>query len=215
MIEAVLFDLDGVLVDACEWHYEALNSSLIEFGYTAISREDHESTYNGLPTKIKLKMLNIPDDVAVKINDKKQEHTLKIISNNAKISSDKIEIYRYLKLKNIKIACVTNSIRETAIAMLKSTGQYEYIDLLVSNEDVTRNKPYPDCYDLAIKKLNCNAINVLCVEDSDKGIQSVMSSVAGHLLVVRECSGLTIDIIKKQIEDIENENINSNGRGRK
>jgi beta-phosphoglucomutase len=211
MIEAVLFDLDGVLVDACEWHYEALNASLIGFGYPVITREDHESIYNGLPTKIKLKMLNIPDDVAVKINEKKQQHTLDIIQNNASISFDKVEIHQYLKSKNIKIACVTNSIRETAIAMLKSTGQYEYMDLLVSNEDVNRNKPHPDCYNFAIKKLNCNPMNVVCVEDSDKGIQSVVSSLAGHLLVVENCSKLTLDFIKTEFEDIENENINPDG----
>ena len=59
-IECILFDLDGVLVDACDWHYEALNSSLISFGFSPITREEHLHKYNGLPTKIKLEMLNIP-----------------------------------------------------------------------------------------------------------------------------------------------------------
>ena len=57
MNKAVLFDLDGVLVDACDWHYEALNRALKQVSNYEISREDHTTTYNGLPTKRKLQML--------------------------------------------------------------------------------------------------------------------------------------------------------------
>ena len=56
MIRAVIFDMDGVLIDAKEWHYNALNQSLSLFGYS-ISLEDHLTTYDGLPTKKKLEML--------------------------------------------------------------------------------------------------------------------------------------------------------------
>src|SRR5216684_3361292 len=57
-VGAILFDLDGVLVDATEWHYEALNRALALFGFT-ISRYEHLSSYNGLPTLKKLEMLTI------------------------------------------------------------------------------------------------------------------------------------------------------------
>ena len=53
-ISVVLFDLDGVLVDATEWHYEALNRALRLFGFD-ISRYEHLSAYNGLPTRKKLR----------------------------------------------------------------------------------------------------------------------------------------------------------------
>lgn len=49
-IKAILFDMDGVLVDAKDWHYEALNQALSLFGME-ISRYDHLVTYDGLPTK--------------------------------------------------------------------------------------------------------------------------------------------------------------------
>jgi hypothetical protein len=57
-ITAVLFDLDGVLVDATEWHYEALNHALGLFGFD-ITRYEHLSSYNGLPTRRKLEMLSV------------------------------------------------------------------------------------------------------------------------------------------------------------
>src|SRR5207237_9499152 len=57
-ISVIIFDLDGVLVDATEWHYEALNRALAHFGYT-IPRYDHLTSYNGLPTQKKLEMLSV------------------------------------------------------------------------------------------------------------------------------------------------------------
>ena len=57
-IKAILFDLDGVLVDATEWHYEALNRALGLFGFN-IARYEHLTTYNGLPTRKKLEMLSV------------------------------------------------------------------------------------------------------------------------------------------------------------
>ena len=56
-IKAIIFDMDGVLIEAKDWHYEALNSALGKFGF-AISRHDHLVTFDGLPTRDKLEMLS-------------------------------------------------------------------------------------------------------------------------------------------------------------
>ena len=168
--KAVLFDLEGVLVDACDWHFEALNRALLSIGKSAISKEDHINTYNGLPTGVKLKMLNLNDEESKVVWSRKQQFTMDTIRDRATTDGVKMELLSYLCLKNIRVACVTNSIRKTAEAMLKYTGQYDYIDLLVCNEDVERNKPYPDCYNYAMKKLSLTPSDCICVEDSPKGI---------------------------------------------
>ena len=170
----VMFDLDGVLVDACEWHYESLNAALKEFGVKEISMEYHLSTFNGLPTKVKLSMLGVNDETASRINRRKQDKTLEIIRSTAKLDTMKIEMLSQLKREGVKVACVTNSIRETALAMLEATGQMPFIDLLVSNEDVERNKPFPDGYNLAMEKLGVKPQRSLCVEDSPKGLEAAM-----------------------------------------
>ena len=103
-VKTILFDLDGVLVDACEWHYLALNLALKDFNIEQISRKDHEEKFNGLPTKVKLKILNVDDDTALKINEIKQKYTFDIIRSQAKRMEEKIELHEYLKFKNIKIA---------------------------------------------------------------------------------------------------------------
>ena len=201
-IEAVLFDLDGVLVDACEWHRIALNEALNEnLGFT-ISEDDHFNIYNGLPTKTKLKMLNLPEEIIEKINHNKQEKTLKIIEKHAILMEEKIELHNFLKNNNIKIACVTNSINETAKLMLNKTGQFPYMDLLVTNEMVIKNKPDPECYNYAIDALGANHERCICVEDSKIGIESASKSKAKFLWKVNNFKEVNK---KNYIEFIERE----------
>lgn len=199
-VSCVLFDLDGVLVDACDWHYKALNAALMKHGYTPINRQDHLQKYNGLPTRVKLQMLGIGDDIATQINEEKQRHTLDIIRSTARIMEEKIKLHEYLGSLGIKIACVTNSIEETAREMLVATGQMPYIDLLVSNEMVSRNKPYPDCYNHAIRTLGIDPSGCVCVEDSPKGIEAATASIAGHLWIVSDTTKVTKDNYIKFME---------------
>ena len=98
MIELVIFDLDGVLVDACEWHRSALNQALLEVCDYEIPLEEHYSTFNGLPTKEKLKLLTKQKHVKRKdhevISQRKQELTLELIQKKAKRSKVKIDMIK-------------------------------------------------------------------------------------------------------------------------
>lgn len=198
--QAILFDLDGVLVDACEWHYIALNKALEMHNELIIERKEHESKFNGLPTLVKLNMMNIDIKKAIEINNTKQKITLEIISENALIMPEKIELHNWLKSNDIKIGCVTNSIRQTTIEMLKKTGQYDYMDIIICNEDVKHNKPHPDCYNLAIQKLKLNPEYVVCVEDSEKGIKAAKKSEAKYLIPVNNTKDVSIENIKTKLE---------------
>ena len=81
-IKAVIFDMDGVLIDAKEWHYEALNKALRLFGFE-ISRYDHLVTFDGLPTAKKLEMMTVerglPKSLHQLINDMKQIYTMEYV----------------------------------------------------------------------------------------------------------------------------------------
>ena len=179
-ISCVLFDLDGVLVDACEWHYLSLNRALMDVVNLQISREDHEVRFNGLPTKVKLEMLSVKEKDFDQIWNLKQKYTLDEIARSSKVRPEKVELLRSLKANGLKIACVTNSIRLTAEQMLRSAGQIDFFDKIVTNEDVQRNKPFPDCYDYTIKELRSNPDETLCVEDSENGIAAAKSSLAKY-----------------------------------
>ena len=83
----VIFDLDGVLVDACEWHRKALNEALYNECSYEISIDDHKTTFNGLPTKVKLdKLISmglVSEEKKQAIYDLKQEKTIEIIKSSA------------------------------------------------------------------------------------------------------------------------------------
>jgi beta-phosphoglucomutase len=197
MNKAILFDLDGVLVDACDWHYEALNSALVTKLRQPIPRDLHLTVYNGLPTHVKLKMLGIDEQESKEINRLKQIYTLSTIRSKAKIMHDKIELHSCLKELGYKVACVTNSIRETAEEMLRHTGQLEYMDLLITNEDVENNKPSPDCYNFAIERLNADPSKTIIIEDSPKGIQAAKASKAFKCIEVANPNEVNINNISK------------------
>ena len=174
-IDAVLFDMDGVLIDARDWHYQALNMALEPFGYR-ISPEDHETRFNGLSTKSKLKILSdefgLPKDLDDVISAIKQDRTLRIAAQKCfPIIPHQILLSR-LKTCDVKIGVVTNSIRLTAEAMLRYAGVFDFLDVLVTNQDVKHHKPNPEGYLLAMEKLKVEAGNTVVIEDGDYGIQA-------------------------------------------
>jgi HAD superfamily hydrolase (TIGR01509 family) len=203
-IQAVLFDLDGVLVDACGWHYESLNMALMAVASIEISLSEHMSTFNGLPTTEKLRILKdqgrLQDIQFDKIWQLKQKNTVSVISDLAKVDKNKIYLHTMLNEMGIKVACVTNSIRETAELMLTNTGQIDLMEFLITNEDVKNNKPHSEPYIRAMIRLGINPENILIVEDSDKGMASAMGTGA-HVLRVKDAEDVTwkkiIDIISR------------------
>ena len=128
----------------------------------------------------------------------KQDRTLKNISKFGKKDLYKIRMLKKLRLDGYKLGCVTNSIRETANEMLKITGQFDLFDIIITNEDVKNNKPSPDCYMLAFKKLNIPKEEVVIVEDSPKGKQSAYDSGAG-VIEVDSVYDVTYDFIRSRI----------------
>ena len=124
-----------------------------------------------------------------------------MITNQSKIDTIKIYLHSKLKNKGISIGCVTNSIKETAELMLSKTGQLEFINLLVTNEDVKNNKPHPEPYIFAMAKMQSLPSNTLIIEDSDKGYQSALASGA-HVLKVNTVNDVTWLNISNKIKKI-------------
>jgi beta-phosphoglucomutase-like phosphatase (HAD superfamily) len=103
MIKLIIFDLDGVLVEAKQIHFDTLNQSLYEVSEKyVISETEHHSIYDGLKTNQKLEMLSIKKGLPVYEHDKiwkrKQELTIEAISNNEKFKVKRISISLLLQL---------------------------------------------------------------------------------------------------------------------
>lgn len=205
MVRLVLFDLDGVLVDACDWHYEALNRALKEIADYEISREDHFSTFNALTTRVKLKMLIerevLKDEAqAEQVYVRKQELTVKTIEDLAEHDTDKMQLMQDIKDMNCRIGCVTNCIRDTATLMLKKTGTLDFLDILVSNQDVVHPKPHGEPYIRAMIHFGVQPEHVLIVEDSDKGVEAAQAAGVEKIWKVKNATQVTPDNFKKVLE---------------
>jgi len=202
MIKLVIFDLDGVLVDACEWHRAALNEALQEVSNYQISLEDHHSIFNGSPTKVKLQKLvesNLIHSSSVEqVYNLKQKKTIQIIKESSVRKLDKIKMISELKSSGYNVACCTNSIRETAELMLSGAGLLDMLDLLITNEDVQFPKPDPEGYDFVIKYFACSPEQVAIVEDSPKGIAAAKMTGA-KVYKVASPDEVNIDLFKGEI----------------
>tara|TARA_B100000963_G_scaffold324156_1_gene309457 strand:- start:5375 stop:6745 length:1371 start_codon:yes stop_codon:yes gene_type:complete len=183
-IKLIIFDLDGVLVEAKNIHYEALNKALGK--EYSIEWNEHLSTYDGLKTNQKLEILtkdkHLPIEKYSIIWNKKQKYTLQALKNlkpNLKLKTtiDKLSKEGY------KIACCSNSIRKTVLTVLSKLDLIEYMDLILSNEDVKNSKPHPEIYWKAISTLNLLPEETLIVEDSPYGLLAASRSKANIMRV--------------------------------
>jgi beta-phosphoglucomutase-like phosphatase (HAD superfamily)/dTDP-glucose pyrophosphorylase len=203
MNKLIIFDLDGVLIDSRELHYESLNQALnnVDNQYI-ISREEHLSIYDGLNTTKKLELLaknkNLPRNVFNQIWEDKQISTFKLIKKFNK-DENLIHIFSRIKSQGIKIAVASNSIRETIKLALLSIGVMEFVDFYVSNEDVKRTKPYPEMYWKCMTALNVIPRNTIIIEDSHIGRQGAIDSGA-HLIPVKDITDLTDDKINEALD---------------
>mgnify|MGYP001271075550 FL=1 len=204
MIKLIIFDLDGVLVDSKKLHFDALDKALSLIGEEyRISYQDHLTSYDGLSTNKKLKMLCETKDFPINEIDNtwkaKQKITLKIIDD---FTVDKRiqNIFKELKSEGFTIACATNSIRETAKLQLIRKGFMEYIDFLYSNQDVNNPKPNAEIYMRCMIKAGVSPDQTVIIEDSHIGRKGAIRS-GGVLCAVENPDDLSYNKIKKTISN--------------
>ena len=205
-IKAVIFYMDGVLIDAKEWHYEALNKALRLFGFE-ISRYDHLVTFDGLPTAKKLEMMTVerglPKSLHQLINDMKQIYTMEYVYMKCK----PLFVHQYalsrLKSEGFRLALASNSVRVTIDMMMEKADLNQYLDFSLSNQDVKKSKPDPEIYITAINRLGLSPEECLVVEDNQNGVKAALASGA-NLLKVETINDVTYSNIINRINEIEN-----------
>jgi HAD superfamily hydrolase (TIGR01509 family) len=220
MNKLCIFDLDGVLIDSRELHYEALNEALSDIHEKYIvSREEHLSVYDGLSTSRKLKLLSdnkgLPLESHSMVWKNKQDSTISLVSK-LKINHTAQLIFSHLKKRGWKIAVASNSIRETVRVALHSIGVLGMIDYIVSNEDVKHPKPHPEMYWKCMIALDALPENTIVVEDSHIGREGAIKS-GGTLYPVKDSYDLNSDRFLSYVDEFElkNKNINIPWRDKK
>ena len=204
-IKAVIFDMDGVLIDAKDWHYEALNRALNLFGFN-ISRYDHLVTFDGLPTRKKLEMLTreqgLPPALHGFLNDLKQLYTMELVHARCKPLFQHEYALSRLRAAGFHLAVASNSVRNSIEVMMQKSNLRGYLDHIVSNQDVKHGKPDPEIYLKAISLLGVQPAEALVVEDNEHGIAAARAAGA-HLMIVGAITEVTFDNLQRHIQQAE------------
>lgn len=207
MVKFIIFDLDGVLVDAKTIHYDALNGALGK-DYE-ISWAEHLSKYDGLKTNQKLQMITsekgLDQSLHKMIWETKQKITIEKLSS-LKPSNQLKECMKSLSEKGYKIGCCSNSIRKTVLTVLSKLGIIEYFDLILSNEDIKNSKPHPEIYWKAISMMGFLPEETIIVEDSPVGLLAA-SKTNSKVIRVKSPDDITYENLYKHFNDTYMNNI--------
>lgn len=206
LIKLIIFDLDGVLVDSRDMHYDALNKAILSIAPTyVISREEHLSTFDGLSTTKKLDLLSLRGldrNLHKIIWKKKQDYTNEIINNEYTTDERICSILKQLKSDGYTLYVASNSIHSTVKTILLKKGFMEYIDYFASNQNVKLPKPNSEIYFHCMIHAGVSVGETLILEDSHIGRKSAIGSGA-YLLPIENSDDLTLDKIQNFMNSIK------------
>lgn len=204
MIRAVLFDLDGILVDFAGCHFEALNHALREVCGRPVAPEDR-GAYEGLSTRQKLALMVEDGRIARGSEDTiyrlKQGHTMLLAEENVNPSIVKAVMCMRLRRQDILLGCVSNCIRASVEMLLTRALLLYNMKTTVSNEDVEHPKPAPDPYLLACQRLGVEPHEALAVEDHERGVRS--AEAAGCHVVQLEYEQVNYETVRKALDELK------------
>ena len=205
-IKAVIFDMDGVLIDAKEWHFEAMNQALARFGFT-ITCEEHLAQYDGLPTKHKLELLSqtkgFPRELHAPVSTLKQELTMAIVERECCPTFQHVRTLFRLRRAGYLLGVASNSVRNSVNRMMDLAALSPYLQFQLSNQDVSRAKPHPEIYIRAAQLAGVLPHECVVVEDNRHGIEA--ATVAGaNVLAVQGPHEVTHERIEIFIATIDN-----------
>lgn len=203
MTTAVIFDLDGVLVDSKEIHYDALNLALRSVNEKYhINRQEQAEIFEGMTTRSKLDILTytkgLPKELHEYIWNLKQQYSSAMFEDLPR-DEELVSLFKHISDQGIVIGVASNSIRQTLTNCLKALGVWQYVKVSLSNEDVKTPKPNPEIYNLCMLMLGSVPSSTLVFEDSVIGRQAAEQSGA-FLVEVERRTDLTIPFVQRMIE---------------
>lgn len=179
MIRAIIFDMDGVLVDSEPFHIEIEKRQFMLNGLD-ISDEEHHR-YLGVASDVMWKEigqnhnLNLPVE---KLIEQNKSESIRFFSelDEIPVMPGLIELLERLKQKNYPRAVASSSFPEIIDLILEKTGLEKYFEVVVSSQEAGKSKPEPDVFLLAAQKMGVHPENCLVFEDSKNGIKAAKSA---------------------------------------
>lgn len=206
-IKAILFDLDGVLVNTRVLHYETFRDALKEVNPSKeITWLEHEKEFDGLSTKLKIQKCIqrgwITNQESQGLFELKQRLTIQRLPSVVKPNESLKLMLITLNNQGFRLFCCSNSVRKTVDITLTLLGVRDLFEATYSNEDVQNPKPSPEIYQLAMRQCFLNYAECLIVEDSAIG-RAAAYATGAHVLEVEDAEDLTPTLLREALYTIE------------
>jgi len=185
MIKAIIFDMDGVLVDSEPFHLEIENRQF-SLNQISISEEEHQS-YMGSTSVVMWNKIAERHKLPIAVEELIEQNRLESIKyfsalNEIPVMPGLVDLLKKLQAKNYPLAVASSSYPEIIELILERTSLKKYFQAIVSGQEAGKSKPEPDIFLLAAHKLQVKPEYCLVVEDSANGIKAAnaagMSCVA-------------------------------------
>lgn len=175
--EAVLFDLDGTLLDTLIDLTNSVNYALEKMGYPKREKEEvRRFLGNGIK---RLMELSCPEDIEEEAFERTfnlfKEHYDKHSQDNTKPYDGVLELMRKLSVQGVKLAIVSNKV-DSAVAKLHERFFSEYVDVAIGDRPGLNRKPEPDSCLLAMKELGVSKENTVYIGDSEVDIATAANA---------------------------------------
>lgn len=179
-VAAVIFDLDGVLVDTAVFHYQAWKrlAKQFDFDFTEVENEQLKGVSRVDSLNLILKWANkeVPTQEKEQLAALKNTWYLELVENmrNGDVLPGTIDVLTYLKAKNKKIAL--GSASKNAIRILEKTGILHYFDAIIDGNAVKNSKPDPEVFLKAAAEVGVAPAASVVLEDAQAGIEAARAA---------------------------------------
>lgn len=177
--KALLFDLDGTLIDSEFFHYECWNEILEEYN-VSLTYQDWLATYAGVPLPVNAKNLLEKYNINAVLEDvviRRENLTLeRLKTKDVNLMPHVTEFLDYFYNKGLTMALVTSSPRKDVEAVFERNGLDKYFSLVITRTEVTKSKPDPESYNICCQKLNIPKAYCLVFEDTINGVKSAVAA---------------------------------------
>lgn len=180
MIEAVIFDLDGVIVDTAHYHYIAWKRLASEFGITLTLQHNEllkgVSRMRSLEIVLELGNIQLPEAEKEALADKKNKWFIEYIESirPEEIFAGVPAMLANCRKQKLKVALASSS--KNAPRVIELLGVANLFDTMVDGTMITHSKPDPEIFLLAAKKLNVTPAKCLVFEDAEAGVEAALAA---------------------------------------
>jgi len=206
--KAAIFDLDGVLVNTVPLHFKAWKKMFNEYG-KEFNFEDYKQKVDGIPRLdgAMAILTGLPIDELEKAAAKKQGYYLELIKQEGvEAYQTSADLIKELKEHGIKIAVISSS--RNCHLILEKANLLNLIDIEISGNDITKGKPDPQIFLMALERLGIKASEGIVFEDAVLGVEAAKRAKIVTVGIDRHKDPRSLSKANLVVEDLSEVNFN-------